>query len=246
MASSHSETAGRGAHDAPRARQPPHRGRAARADHLRPARARRAPTVGARTRSRAITSADRPPVPRSSFSNRKGWSPSARGAGASCAVVSGSSGTCRPSSHQSPPRPRPPTPGGPTSRTRATTPPASHLQVERITPPADVAAMLHLDPATDTCVVRRHVRYIDGSPAIISDDYFDLTTRRGHRASRARRHHPRGHPQRSRLRADLRRRRDHHAGCPPQTRPTDSASNPEHRSPNTAASATPPRTDRSG
>ena len=53
-------------------------------------------------------------------------------------------------------------------------PSGESLHVERITPPADVAAMLHLDPATDTCVVRRHVRYIDGSPAIISDDYFDL------------------------------------------------------------------------
>ncbi len=26
---------------------------------------------------------------------------------------------------------------------------------------------------TDVCVFRRHVRYIDGQPAIISDDYFD-------------------------------------------------------------------------
>ena len=32
---------------------------------------------------------------------------------------------------------------------------------------------LNLDPRTDTSVVRRHVRYIDGKPAIISDDYFD-------------------------------------------------------------------------
>lgn len=48
------------------------------------------------------------------------------------------------------------------------------LHVERITPPPDVAASLNLDPATDTCVVRRHVRYIDGAPGIISDDYFDL------------------------------------------------------------------------
>lgn len=48
------------------------------------------------------------------------------------------------------------------------------LHVERITPPPDVAAMLNLDPTTDTCVVRQHVRYIDGKPAIISDDYFDL------------------------------------------------------------------------
>ena len=28
-------------------------------------------------------------------------------------------------------------------------------------------------PRTDVCVVRRHVRYIDGKPAIISADYFD-------------------------------------------------------------------------
>ncbi len=37
-----------------------------------------------------------------------------------------------------------------------------------------MADVLGLDPRTDTCVVRRHVRYIDGEPAIISDDYFDL------------------------------------------------------------------------
>ena len=36
-----------------------------------------------------------------------------------------------------------------------------------------MATRLNLDPRTDTCVVRRHVRYIDGKPAIISDDYFD-------------------------------------------------------------------------
>jgi DNA-binding GntR family transcriptional regulator len=47
------------------------------------------------------------------------------------------------------------------------------LEVKRITPPETVATRLHLDPRTDTCVVRRHVRYIDGKPAIISDDYFD-------------------------------------------------------------------------
>jgi DNA-binding GntR family transcriptional regulator len=48
------------------------------------------------------------------------------------------------------------------------------LDVERIAPPPDVAATLGLDPKSDTCVVRRHVRFIDGEPAIISDDYFDL------------------------------------------------------------------------
>ena len=47
------------------------------------------------------------------------------------------------------------------------------LEVERITPPDSIAARLNLDPKTDTVVVRRHVRYIDGKPAIISDDYFD-------------------------------------------------------------------------
>jgi GntR family transcriptional regulator len=47
------------------------------------------------------------------------------------------------------------------------------LQVERITPPPGIAERLNLDPKTDICVVRRHVRYIDGRPAIISDDYFD-------------------------------------------------------------------------
>src|ERR1035438_8260626 len=46
------------------------------------------------------------------------------------------------------------------------------LQVEQITPPDNIAARLNLNPRTDVCVVRRHVRYIDGKPAIISDDYF--------------------------------------------------------------------------
>src|SRR6516225_10279112 len=41
------------------------------------------------------------------------------------------------------------------------------LQVEQMTPPEAIAARLNLDPRTDVCVVRRHVRYIDGSPAII-------------------------------------------------------------------------------
>jgi DNA-binding GntR family transcriptional regulator len=47
------------------------------------------------------------------------------------------------------------------------------LEVARITPPEIVAIRLKLDPRTDIVVVRRHVRYIDGKPAIISDDYFD-------------------------------------------------------------------------
>jgi DNA-binding GntR family transcriptional regulator len=53
------------------------------------------------------------------------------------------------------------------------------LHVEQIRPPQSIAQRLHLDPRTDTCVVRRHVRYIDGKPAIISDDYFDERIVRG-------------------------------------------------------------------
>lgn len=53
------------------------------------------------------------------------------------------------------------------------------LEVERITPPPVIAERLRLDPKTDTCVVRRHVRYIDGKPAIISDDFFDEQIVRG-------------------------------------------------------------------
>ena len=53
------------------------------------------------------------------------------------------------------------------------------LQVEQITPPPAIAARLKLDPRSDVCVVRRHVRYIDGKPAIISDDHFDESIVRG-------------------------------------------------------------------
>jgi DNA-binding GntR family transcriptional regulator len=53
------------------------------------------------------------------------------------------------------------------------------LEVERIQPPVTVADRLRLDPRTDVCVVRRHVRYIDGKPAIISDDFFDEQIVRG-------------------------------------------------------------------
>lgn len=53
------------------------------------------------------------------------------------------------------------------------------LLVERITPPDSIATRLNLDPRTDICIVRRHVRYIDGKPAIISDDYFDERIVRG-------------------------------------------------------------------
>jgi UTRA domain len=48
-----------------------------------------------------------------------------------------------------------------------------------IPPPEVIAARLNLDPRTDVSVVRRHVRYIDGKPAIISDDYFDEKIVRG-------------------------------------------------------------------
>lgn len=48
------------------------------------------------------------------------------------------------------------------------------LTVSRIVPPVSIANRLKLDPATDVCVVRQRVRYIDGRPGIISDDYFDL------------------------------------------------------------------------
>ncbi len=53
------------------------------------------------------------------------------------------------------------------------------LQVEQITPPPASPTRLKLDPKTDVCVVRRHVRYIDDRPAIISDDYFDERIVRG-------------------------------------------------------------------
>jgi DNA-binding GntR family transcriptional regulator len=53
------------------------------------------------------------------------------------------------------------------------------LQVEQIAPPPSIAARLNLDPKTDICVMRRHVRYIDGKPAIIADDYFDERIVRG-------------------------------------------------------------------
>jgi GntR family transcriptional regulator len=53
------------------------------------------------------------------------------------------------------------------------------LFVEQISPPSVVAERLRLDPHSDICVVRRHVRYIDGKPAIISDDYFDAVIVQG-------------------------------------------------------------------
>jgi GntR family transcriptional regulator len=53
------------------------------------------------------------------------------------------------------------------------------LTVRTITPPKEIAARLDLNPAADLCVVRQRVRYIDGRPAIISDDYFDEHIVRG-------------------------------------------------------------------
>jgi GntR family transcriptional regulator len=53
------------------------------------------------------------------------------------------------------------------------------LQVEQIAPPTNVARLLNLDPEHDVCVVRRHIRYIDDRPAIISDDFFDERIVRG-------------------------------------------------------------------
>jgi DNA-binding GntR family transcriptional regulator len=47
------------------------------------------------------------------------------------------------------------------------------LEVERVPPSPAIAERLLLNPQTDKCIVRRHVRYIDGKPAIISDDFFD-------------------------------------------------------------------------
>src|SRR5579863_2087142 len=46
------------------------------------------------------------------------------------------------------------------------------LEVETIRPPEDIAKRLKLDPEKNLCVVRRHLRYIDGKPAITADDYF--------------------------------------------------------------------------
>jgi GntR family transcriptional regulator len=53
------------------------------------------------------------------------------------------------------------------------------LHVEEIPPPPAIAQRLRLDPEHDVCVVRRHVRYIDDRPAIISDDFFDERIVRG-------------------------------------------------------------------
>jgi GntR family transcriptional regulator len=53
------------------------------------------------------------------------------------------------------------------------------LEVETIRPPLDIARRLRLDPDKDLCVVRRHLRFIDGKPSITADDYFDEAIVRG-------------------------------------------------------------------
>jgi DNA-binding GntR family transcriptional regulator len=53
------------------------------------------------------------------------------------------------------------------------------LEVELIRPPAKVAAILGINPQSECCIVRRHVRYIDAMPGIIADDYFDEEIVRG-------------------------------------------------------------------
>jgi DNA-binding GntR family transcriptional regulator len=58
-------------------------------------------------------------------------------------------------------------------------PSRQELTVETINPPETTAQKLHLNPSTDLVVVRRRVRYIDGHPAVISDDYFDERIVRG-------------------------------------------------------------------
>ena len=58
-------------------------------------------------------------------------------------------------------------------------PTRTDLKVETIRPPRDIAVRLALDPEQDRCVVRRHLRYVDSKPGIISDDYFDEKIVRG-------------------------------------------------------------------
>jgi DNA-binding GntR family transcriptional regulator len=58
-------------------------------------------------------------------------------------------------------------------------PTGQDLEVETIRPPKDIAVRLRLDPDKDLCVVRRHLRFIDGRPGITADDYFDEAIVRG-------------------------------------------------------------------
>jgi GntR family transcriptional regulator len=53
-------------------------------------------------------------------------------------------------------------------------PTRQELRVSEIEPPTSIARKLGLNTKTDRCVVRQRVRFIDGKPSIISDDYFDL------------------------------------------------------------------------
>jgi len=53
------------------------------------------------------------------------------------------------------------------------------LTVRTLPPPPKIAARLNLSPASDLCITRQRVRYIDGEPAITSDDYFDERIVRG-------------------------------------------------------------------
>jgi DNA-binding GntR family transcriptional regulator len=84
------------------------------------------------------------------------------------------------------------------------------LEVERVTPPDRIATRLNLDPRTDICVVRRHVRYIDGRPAIISDDYFDERIIGGTELAEPEDTTRENILAEAWLRAGLRHRRDHH------------------------------------
>lgn len=51
--------------------------------------------------------------------------------------------------------------------------PSQTIAVELAAPPTDVAARLGLEPA-DTVVVRKRVRYLDGTPFNTNDSYFPL------------------------------------------------------------------------
>ena len=90
-------------------------------------------------------------------------------------------------------------------------PSGESLHVEQITPTARRRRAARPRPR------HRHVRRPTARPLHRRQPGDHLrrllrsSARRGHRARRTRGHHPRGHPQGSRLRADLRRRRDHHA-----------------------------------
>jgi DNA-binding GntR family transcriptional regulator len=117
--------------------------------------------------------------------------------------------------------------------------------VARIAPPDKVAERLNLDPRTDICVVRRHIRYIDGKPAIISDDYFDEKIVEGTELAEPT----------DTTREDILAEAGYEqvydideiiTVCPPPRKSPGSGSRPEHRSPSTSGPGIPPRTGRSG